>query len=406
MTTEPYQAFSTHAFQRTADYKLCRACFRVPFPDGSRTAWVKIFPCGSADAQREAAILQHLVDFRVHVAQYLHQIYGKDKKFYLFMSPCDRLLIEELTQRKQANHYWSEEELLSHLKHLAQTVFQLHAMRLVHRNINPSTVFVQGSTLRLGHFDNAKQVSLGITAIAQSIRGFDGYLTPSAQAALKQGGNAYSYEVSFKDDVWGLGLTLYDMAMLQSNNQLAAHFDTSQEEFSQFIAASLRDRYSEQFISLLGAMLVLNAQQRPSIADVLEALDRRAANCVRCGKVLNMAAWPCKHIYCSACLRTRLKELTLSRAKAVTCYCGELIPACFYRSTLGPLAELCLDPEVKCGQCGTATPRIHQEGSRLCAYEAHCQCGVFCSLCGSKKLHKILGIRRPCPLLRGLADFL
>lgn len=405
MTTAPYQAFSTNSFQRTAEYKLCRACFKVAFPDGRKTAWVKIFTCGTAEAQREAVLLRHLLDFQVNVAQYLHQIYGKDKKFYLFMSPCDRLLIEEINLRKQAERHWSEEDLLAHLKALAQTVFQLHAMRLVHRNINPSTVFVQDNTLRLGHFDNAKQVSLGITAIAQSIRGFDGYLTPSARAALKNGGQEYSYEVSFKDDVWGLGLTLYDMAMLQSNNQLAAHYDSSQQEFSAFIATSLRQRYSDYFIDLIGSMLILDAQQRPSIADILDIMSRPVTKCVRCEKIMRVT-WPCGHIYCSDCLHSWVKELILTREKAIKCNCGEVIPACFYRSTLGPLAALCQDPEIRCGNCRTVTPRVRLEGNRLCVYEAQCECGVFCSLCGSKGGHKILKIRRLCPALRGLKELL
>lgn len=407
MTQAPYFAFSTSSFQRTADYKLCVASFKETSPDGRQTAWVKIYTQVSAYAQREAAILQHLLDFKVNVAKYLHQILGKDKKFYLFMEQCDRLLVEEIKLRKQAERPWTEEELLNSLLALAQTLFQLHAMRLVHRNINPSTIFVQGDSLVLGHFDNAKQVSLGITAIAQSIRGFDNYLTPAAQAALMQGGRAdYSYEVSFKDDVWGLGMTLYNMALLQKDNQMATYYTMPQQEFSRFIATSLREKYSESFINLICSMLILDTQQRPSVADLLEALTRRATTCARCEKELRVAAWPCGHIYCSDCFLFWLKHLTISRVKAINCHCGGAIPAGFYRLAFGPLAELCLSPEVKCGKCGTVTPRIHAEGSHLAAYEAQCSCGHLCSLCGAKGMHKILGIRRACPLLRGLEKFL
>ena len=406
MESTAFQSFTTTTLQRTKEYKLCLAAFRQSLPDGRRTAWVKIYRVVGPDALREAAILQRTTDLKVNIVRYLHQIYGKDRKFYVFFEPCDRVLAEEIRLRKQGNRPWTETELLSHVETMAKTLFQLHALRLVHRSISINSVFTQGSTVLLGHFDSAKQISLGITHVDQSIYTADSYLSPESYGAVVRNTTGLTYEMAYKEDVWSLGVTVYNMALLQGETRLEPGKHISQTEFSASIARSLTGKYSPRVIKLLCSMLILDPVQRPSVTDILEALEKTAAVCERCKQDVEMNVWPCGQISCLDCFSLWLKHLLISRVREIKCHCGGAVPVGFYQVKLGVMAGLVQEPEVKCGKCGAVFPKIRPDGGHFRAYEARCACGALCSLCGLKGAHRLLGVRRPCPLLRSLSEFL
>ncbi len=397
-----YRSFKRELIQPSASYDM----YKCSFPDGCEPtrAWLKVCKSNKEEAMRELSLLTAFKEFgeSLAVVKLLHHkvIQGH---LNLFLGWFDCMLAQEIGKRKRRREYWSEGELLGHIFKLTEVLFKLHAMRVVHRNISPDTVFVSGQGLLLGHFEDSKHVPLGVSQRHQTIRGTQQYLTPQTYQAFRSGEHT-TYEISIKDDIWGLGRVILDMATLECNTNISDYFDRPQDELCAYIGKLLQGRYSPQLTRILGAILSLDPDNRPFADDILSSLYEVKENqlCSGCNSQEVPQTWSCGHVYCEACLCARLRNSAISEAPAA-CHCGNPVNDAvlrMYSANCRNMGALALNRDISC-KCGLKYRKVMLEGDAIKAYRCQCSCGaVFCSLCGDPKAHRrIFSSPKPCPQL-------
>eukprot|EP01015_Nassula_variabilis_P029590 TRINITY_DN6366_c0_g1_i4.p1 TRINITY_DN6366_c0_g1~~TRINITY_DN6366_c0_g1_i4.p1 ORF type:complete len:315 (-),score=52.37 TRINITY_DN6366_c0_g1_i4:60-1004(-) len=146
-------------------------------------------------------------------------------------------------------------QVLDALKH-----FQMHG--IFHEDIRPNTIFVtENETMKI--MDN-KLVNNDQNAFFDAISGArSGYPAPELMVYIESGRSHTDYDKS-KVDVWALGLTLIDLALL-SRCFLVYDWDSFMIDFSKIDAMLKQMRtqnYSELLISTISRMLQRDSKKR------------------------------------------------------------------------------------------------------------------------------------------------
>jgi serine/threonine protein kinase len=401
-----YSSFRRELVQATDHYKMYRCQFTRPHPNLPLRAWLKVYPSPSEEAFKEVTMLMAFAKYEecFPVVRYLYHLSCK-REVYIFEELFDRILEVEIRNRSKQQQYWRESELWTYLKDLARALFQLHAIRVVHRNITPDTVFLKADKLVLGHFEDSKQIMMGQSMQMQSIRGTQLYQTPEGVRALRSGQQTL-YQASLKDDIWSLGRLFLDMASLRCNSEILQLYSSPQSALNAYISSKISPRYSSAFESILCQMMTLDDSRRPAADDILSLLQEVDIGqpCEGCHNRHVLQPFSCGHRYCDSCLMQLLTE-RIDGQKGLECHCGGMImleELGTYSENCKKLGDLLEHPEVNCpANCGARYSRIKQAPKQtptsfLCA----CPCGLhFCSYCGKTQGHKLLGISRVCPSL-------
>ena len=398
------------AIQHTPEYTLY-ACFapspRPGLPDRvAMKQWTPPKP-GTRQSDSEITLIQEISkEYRnsLPVPQYLGH-FIQNRALVLFTTELDKSLHEEIMDRRRNHQPWSELGLWHHLERLSRLIYYLHTLRIVHRNISPDTLFLKGGELYLFHFDDCKRLGPNDTVQDATIRGAVNFLSPQAEAA-RAGELTLTYEVSRKDDVWGLGRTLLDMTSLALNQTLKTHYHRSQPEFEQHITSLIGESYSNVLKAAIRGLLILEAAQRPDFETFYEWVKQvyHSQPCGNCGNQVEMV-WPCNHVLCFSCLH--LKAVSVLLAPASTnlriCSCSRTIPADFISllpEKTQKIAKLLLNPERNCPRnCRAKYNMLIERNCKMQPYYFRCPNCLLghCSLCDAPSEHRTLGISRMCP---------
>lgn len=401
-----YSSFKRELMQTTDHYKMYRCQFTRPQPNFPQKAWLKVYPSSSEEAFKELTMLMTFAKYEecFPVVRYLHHLFCK-REIYLFEEWFDRILEVEIRTRSKRQEYWKESELWTHLKDLSRALFQLHAIRVVHRNITPDTVFLKEDKLVLGHFEDSKQIMMDQSMQVQTLRGTQLYQTPEGLRAMRSGQQTL-YQASLKDDVWSLGRLLLDMASLRCNSEILQLYSSPQSAINAYISSKISPRYSPTFGSILCQMMTIDDSCRPAADDLLSILQEVDIGqpCERCHNLHVLQPFSCGHRYCEPCLTHLLIE-KIAGQERLECHCREIITLeelGNYSENCKKLGDLLEHPEVNCpGNCGAHYKRVKlvpQQSPTSVTYA--CPCGLhFCSYCSKPQGHKLLGISRTCPSL-------
>ena len=401
-----YSSFKRELVQATSNYKMYRCSFTRPLPGFPPKAWLKVYPTASEEAFKELSMLMTFANYQecFPVVRYLHHLSSK-REIYIFEEWFDQLLELEIRTRAKQRQYWSESQLWAYLKDLSRALFQLHAIRVVHRNITPDTVFMKEGKLVLGHFEDSKQIAAHQTEQFQTIRGTQLFLTPQNYAAQITGQQTL-YEASLKDDIWSLGRVFLDMASLKCNSDIFNLYSSPQKALDAYISSRICPRYSPAFASILCQMMILDSNSRPEADDLLSLLQELDIGkpCETCLQRHVLQSFPCGHYCCELCLWPVLTERVEKQEPLACCYCGSamgLEALGMYSENCRKLGELLEQPEANCPGCGGHNKRLKlSAGQRPTSSLCNCPCGVsFCSYCRKLQGHKILGVSRACPSL-------
>ena len=398
--------FSFHkaVIQQNEEYSVF-ACFAVNNrPNFPSRATIKKIKRRAGQSDVEVSILKEITGIygsSLPIPEYIDHVVSKDG-LCLIVSALDKPLADEIRDRRSEYRLWTEFELWQHLSRISSLIYQLHCQRIVHRNISPNTLFLKGNELYLFHFEDCKRLGKNDTLQAATIRGAVNFLSPQAEAALKYQ-LGMTYEVSRKDDVWGLGRTFLDMASLRINSDLSSHFDSSQEQFSQYIESIIDGSYSNVLKAAIKGLLILDSEHRPNFEDFYEWLrnNYHKQPCCQCSQPVELL-WPCNHIYCSQCIRPKIANLVLSNASAIQiCPCNIPVSSDFFASfpvSTRKLADLILFPKRSC-RCGTNFNVLIDVKGRPQPYFLRCpNCNYsHCSYCDAPAEHKTLLVKRICP---------
>jgi hypothetical protein len=278
-------------------------------------------------------------------------------------------------------------------------------IRIVHRNISLDSLFLKGGELYLFHFDDCKRLGPNDTVQEATIRGAVNFLSPQAEAA-QAGQLTLTYEVSRKDDVWGLGRTLLDMTSLTVNLTLKTHYHRSQAEFEQHVTKIIGNSYSNVLKAAITGLLILDAGLRPDFETFYEWVKRvyHSQPCGNCRNPVEMV-WPCNHVLCFNCLHPKVASVLLAPASSNPriCSCSCTIPEDFISllpEKTQKIANLLLNRDRNCPRkCGKVYSILIERNCRMQPHFVRCPNCNFghCSYCDAPSEHKTLGISRMCP---------
>ena len=200
------------------------------------------------------------------VAAYdLHEAEGR---FFLSLELVDgRSLREVLAERGPM----PSDDVVAIGRQLAETLSWLHGRGLVHRDVKPGNVLLEGGgRARLCDLGLVRPLEQGATVTAtETVVGTPAYMAPEQATGAPLTGAA---------DVYGLGLTLYcaltgEVPLVEST--AVATLVRRQRERAPRVRRSRPD-CPAWLGRLLGAMLEPRPGDRPTAARVVEVLDRRA----------------------------------------------------------------------------------------------------------------------------------
>ena len=176
------------------------------------------------------------------------------------MIHCDGGDIYTKIKASKGKHF-PEEQIIDWLVQMALALLYLHERKILHRDMKTQNIFLKNGKIRLGDFGIAKVLD-STKDFANTCIGTPYYMSPEL---FKN--QAYSY----KSDVWALGCVLYEMCNLrhafdaQSINGLAV-------KILRGSYPPINNMYSKQLRDLIGKMLSVKPQQRPTILEILNKM--------------------------------------------------------------------------------------------------------------------------------------
>jgi serine/threonine protein kinase len=196
------------------------------------------------------------------VAYYGSWIEGDPHHLHILLEYCDRGdLSQAIRERKDKNEFFSEQQITSWFVQLSSAILFCHRMRILHRDLKTSNIFLHGPSkvVKLADFGIAR-VLQSEGSLASTVIGTPYYMSPELV-------NNESY--SYKSDVWALGCVLYEMATLKhafdAGNMCALVLSILRGKYTPLS----QNQYSMRLGALIDSMLQLEPSRRPTMEEVL-----------------------------------------------------------------------------------------------------------------------------------------
>lgn len=209
-----------------------------------------------SESLREAKILEQLHHPNIIT---FHEVYKtKRNKLCIVMDYADGGDLSSLL-RKQNGSQLDENRVLNLFVQICLAIKHVHDRKILHRDLKAQNIFLMSDgKVKLGDFGIAK-VLKSTRENAKSMVGTPYYLSPEI---------VQNRPYSFKSDIWSLGVLLYEMCALQPPFQAnSIHGLALQIVQGKFPA--LQGSYSPSLKSLIGLLLTVNPEDRPTIHEVL-----------------------------------------------------------------------------------------------------------------------------------------
>lgn len=213
-----------------------------------------------------------------------------------------------INARKNTKRFFTEAELIDHLKSIVKNFAHFQTLNLAHRDIKPENIFIGDDNKLiigdLGCFNDSSQQS-------STIAGTPNYLSPELKKAyvahLSGESVILSHDV-YKSDVFSLGLTFLYMACLDEG-PINVPFNSYQYE--QYIGKKfnkIQTRYPE-FVKILILMLYFDPSQRYDFKQLASHLSIEIKSgpvqlkCSSCDKILTGQIWSYNDVkICNQCI--------------------------------------------------------------------------------------------------------
>eukprot|EP00667_Euglena_gracilis_P007964 EG_transcript_8057 len=211
-----------------------------------------------ARTETEVAILQQLA--HPNIVKY-HDHFTHEDKLYIVMEYADSGSLQSfLDGYHQRGSTVAEPKVLDYFGQLCLAVQHLHGLKIVHRDLTAQNVFLADGkrTLKLGDFGIATILHC-TNALMSTHCGTPHYMSPELVM-----GRLYSS----RSDIWALGCLLYQLLACRHPFQCKSLPETVARICSGEYAPP-PSKYSRPLLNLLGMLLSVDPQKRPTIGQVL-----------------------------------------------------------------------------------------------------------------------------------------
>lgn len=211
------------------------------------------------DALLESKILEQLnhpniIRFREVLLE------DKKSRLNIVMDYADGGDLQQKIKLYQKNtRYFTETQILDWFTQTCLAIKHIHDRKILHRDIKSQNIFLtKNGLVKLGDFGIAKCLDLTIDKV-KTIVGTPYYLSPE----LLQ-----NKPYSFKNDIWALGVLLYEMCALKMPFE-APNLPILSLKIIRCNYNPISDRYSKDLKNLISLCLNIDPIKRPSVKEIL-----------------------------------------------------------------------------------------------------------------------------------------
>lgn len=180
---------------------------------------------------------------------------------------------KEIKSHIDKKKYYTENELINILSQMVSGLSFLQTQGVSHRDIKPQNVLIfKNRVYKIADFGEAKQITkLGQNRQINTLRGTELYMSPLLFNGLKTNQLDIKHNL-FKSDVYSLGLCILFAATLTVNSIYEIRKLVDMKSVRSFLTRIMKEKYSINFISLLGDMLEINERFRPDFMELKKRL--------------------------------------------------------------------------------------------------------------------------------------
>ena len=151
----------------------------------------------------------------------------------------------------------------------------LQKNNISHRDIKPQNILVfKNNIYKIADFGEAKQIeNINSNFISNSLRGTELYMSPLLFNGLRTGQIDIRHNI-FKSDVYSLGLCILFAASLLSKSLYDIRKFMDMNEIRNYLNNILKNKYSKNFIDLVGLMLEIHEKNRPDFIQLEEIMKK------------------------------------------------------------------------------------------------------------------------------------
>ena len=205
---------------------------------------------------REALILKNLS--HPNMIHFRDAYTTKKQKLCIVMDFADGGDLQSKIKERNGRHF-PEDQVIDWFVQLCLAMKHVHDRKILHRDLKSQNIFLtRTGRVKLGDFGIAKVLS-GTADNAKTVVGTPYYLSPEI---------IENRPYNFKSDIWSLGVLLYELCNLKPP------FDASSLHFLALkivrgVYPPLSKEYSQPLRTLIGRMLKIDPQARPTIHEIL-----------------------------------------------------------------------------------------------------------------------------------------
>ena len=160
-----------------------------------------------------------------------------------------------------SGYFFCEEIILNWFTQLCFAIKYIHSKNIIHRDLKLSNIFLTSKgNIKLGDFGIAK-ILTSKDDLAKTLVGTPYYLSP--ELCLKK---PYNH----KSDIWSLGCILYEMMYLKHAFEADSIGELVVNILEGNFNMNINAGFSEGVINLVKKILVIDANKRPSVDDILK----------------------------------------------------------------------------------------------------------------------------------------
>jgi serine/threonine protein kinase len=227
----------------------------------------------TSDAIKEVKILQYIKDkckpYLICI-EFIH-FSALSKAIYLEYIPNTFELYSYITNNQSQLTIFSRFVIL---RRLLEGLAYLHSLGVVHKDIKDNNIIINPNTLEIYYIDyGAACIKTDIVCLKRP-KGTIPYMSPEIKSAYLQRKSLPEenvWNICKKSDVWSLGITFIYICFPYVNELINKHF----REILRPLGKNISDKKDviNLFSEIIGSMLIINWENRPSALEVLKKMN-------------------------------------------------------------------------------------------------------------------------------------